>query len=162
VLRGASLEPAAAQLELMLFDAGMAKPDTALALQEGLGARIEHVRYLSLHDLLAMMAMQYANVGLDGLWSLLETALLAPADECLLDAAPEPLVRYGDGEVRIAMLDPAAWRRRNAPDEVDGDALERGFARFQKRQRQYAAVFEVHGVPVQFVHCADGEAACLR
>lgn len=162
VLRGETLDAAAAQLELMLFDTGMAKPDTALALQDGLGARVEHVRYLSLHDLLAMMAMQYRNVGLDGLWALLETALLEPAGECLLDAPPEPLVRYGDGEARIAMLDPAAWRHRNAPEDSDGDALERGFGRFQKRQRQYAAVFEVHGVPVQFVHCADGDAGCLR
>ena len=167
VLRGPGIEPAAEQLESKLFDCGMAGADAALALQDGLGARVEHIRYLSLHDLLAMMAMQYQNVGLHGLWALLEHALLGPElagqeVEYLLDAPPEPLARYGDGEVRIAMLDPQAWRQRNAPEETDSDRLERGFARFQKRQRQYAAVFEVHGVQVQFVHCADGDAGCLR
>lgn len=167
VLRGPGLAAAAEQLESKLFDCGMAQADTALALQDGLGARIEHIRYLSLHDLLAMMAMQYQNVGLDALWSLLEHALLGPMlaqehAEFVLDAPPEPLARYGDGEVRIAMLSPQAWRARNAPEETDSGKLERGYIRFQARQRQYAAVLEVHGVPVQFVHCGDGDSGCLR
>lgn len=161
VLRGAHVEAAAEQLESKLFDCGMAKADAALALQEGLGAQVEHIRYLSLHDLLAMMAMQYQNAGLDGVWALLETALLEPQGELLLDAAPEPLARYGDGEVRIALLDLPAWQRRNAPALQDAAALERGFARFQMRQRQYAEVLQIHGVPVQYVHCSDGQRDCL-
>ena len=161
VLRGAQVEAAAEQLESKLFDCGMAKADAALALQEGLGAQVEHIRYLSLHDLLAMMAMQYQNAGLDGVWALLETALLEPQGELLLDAAPEPLARYGDGEVRIALLDLPAWHRRNAPALQDAAALERGFARFQMRQRQYAEVLQIHGVPVQYVHCSDGQRDCL-
>lgn len=162
VLSGEAAEGAGAALEALLLDRGMAAADTALALQDGLGATLEHARYLSLHDLLAIMAMQYRNVGLDGLWSLLETALLDPAGTCLLDAPPEPLARYADGEVRIALLDPAAWRRRNLPDETDGARLERGFALFQARQRQYAAVLGAHAIDVNFVHCGDGDSACLH
>ena len=110
----------------------------------------------------ALMALQYQNVGLAPLWSLLQVALLEPGAEAWIDAGPEPLARYGDGEVRIAMLSPQAWRARNAPQEADSGKLERGFIRFQARQRQYAAVLEVHGVPVQFVHCGDGNSDCLR
>ncbi|MDE2407183.1 MAG: hypothetical protein KGL91_04905 [Xanthomonadaceae bacterium] len=162
VLRGPALAAVDEQLESKLFDCGMAQADAALALQDGLGAQVEHIRYLSLHDLLAMMAMQYQNAGLHGLWALLETALLEPQGELLLDAAPEPLARYGAGEVRIALLDPCAWQHRNAPALGDPAALERGFARFQMRQRQYAAVLDGHGIPVHYVHCADGDARCLR
>lgn len=162
VLRGPGLAATEEQLESKLFDCGMAQADLALLLQDGLGAQVEHIRYLSLHDLLAMMAMQYQHAGLDGLWSLLEMALLAPEEAYLLDAAPEPLARYGEGEVRIALLDPTAWQARNAPSERDPARLERGFAHFQMRQRQYATVLETHGVPVQFVHCADGDAGCLH
>lgn len=159
LLRGERAATAGAQLEAMLLDRGMAAADTALALQEGFGARIEHVRYLSLHDLTAMIAMQYANVGLQPLWTLLEHALLGPAllepdAEAWLDAGQEPLARYADGEVRIALFDPCAWRARYASTENDVAKLERGFAMFQARQRQFAAVLDVHGVPVQFVHCA--------
>ncbi|HOV96476.1 MAG TPA: hypothetical protein PK789_06875 [Thermomonas sp.] len=162
VLRGGAFDSVAEQLESKLFDCGMAQADAALALQEGLGARIEHIRYLSLHDLLAMMAMQYQNAGLESMWTLLETALLVPTDALLLDAPPEPLARYADGEVRIALLDPSAWQARNAPQQDDAAKLERGFHYFQMRCRQYAAVLEAHGVPVQYVHCADGQPHCLH
>ena len=162
VLRGDSAGAVGAQLEDLLLDRGMAAADTALALQDGLGAQVEHARILSLHDLAAMMALQYRNVGLEPLWTLLETALLEPGAEAWLDAGPEPLARYGDGEVRIALMDPGAWRKRYAPGEDACDRLERGFELFQARQRQFAAVLDAHGVPVQFVHCADGAADCLR
>lgn len=162
VLRGAAADAAGAELEDLLLDRGMAAADTALALHDGLAAQVEHARYLSLHDLVAMIALQYRNVGLEPLWSLLETALLEPGAEAWLDAAPEPLARYGDGEVRIALMDPGAWHKRYAANIVDGAALERGFERFQARQRQFAAVLDAHAIPVQFVHCADGGPDCLR
>lgn len=162
VLRGAGAGAAGAELEDLLLDRGMAAADTALALQDGLAAQVEHARYLSLHDLLAMIALQYRNVGLEPLWSLLETALLERGAEAWLDAAPEPLARYGDGEVRIALMDPGAWHKRYAAGETDGATLERGFEHFQARQRQFAAVLDAHAIPVQFVHCADGKPDCLR
>ena len=161
VLRGDAADDAGAQLEDLLLDRGMAAADTALALQDGLGAQVEHARCLSLHDLAAMMALQYRNVGLEPLWHLLETALLEPQAEAWLDAGPEPLARYVDGEVRIALFDPCAWRKHYAIAETDGAALARGFEHFQARQRQFAAVLDAHGVPVQFVHCTDGGADCL-
>src|SRR5690606_22105444 len=80
--------PAAAvagEFEARLLDHGMAAADTALLLQEAFGARIEHARSLTLHDLLAMVALQYDHLGLAPLWPLLETALLSPAREAVLD-----------------------------------------------------------------------------
>ncbi len=162
VLQGEGVEAVAAVLEAELLDRGMASPGLALALQDGLGASIEHARLLSLHDLLAMTALQYENAGLAPLWTLLEAALLEPDAEAWLDSAPEPLARYGDGEVRIALMDPVAWYARNAPAEADAARLERGFALFQARQRQFAAVLGAHGIDVNFVHCADGKDDCLR
>ena len=162
VLQGEGVEAVAAVLEAELLDRGMASPGLALALQDGLGASIEHARLLSLHDLLAMTALQYENAGLAPLWTLLEAALLQPDAEAWLDRAPEPLARYGDGEVRIALLDPVAWHARNAPAEADAARLERGFALFQARQRQFAAVLGAHGIDVNFVHCPDGKDDCLR
>ena len=162
VLRGDTAASVGDVLEEVLLDRGMAGADLALALQEGLGAQVEHARLLSLHDLAAMMALQYQNVGLAPLWTLLQVALLVPDAEAWLDARPEPLARYGDGEVRIALMDPGAWRERYAAADAQPAQLERGFAMFQARQRQYAAVLGAHAVPVQFVHCADGEPDCLR
>jgi hypothetical protein len=47
-----------------LLALGMAQPDTALLAQDAFGAQIEHARYLTVHDLAAMMSMQYDNQGL--------------------------------------------------------------------------------------------------
>ena len=142
--------------EEVLLDRGMAQPDTALLTQQAFGAQIEHARYLTVHDLLAIIAMQYQNQGLQRLWPVIETALLAPTSEEWLDEPPEPLLRYAEGGVQIAMLDPAAWQQRHA-DHIQGDAerLARAYEYFQARQRQLAAVLEAHGIPVTFAYCSD-------
>ena len=141
--------------EEVLLDRGMAAADTALLAQEAFGAQIEHARYLTAHDLTAIMAMQYQNQGLQRLWPIIETALLAPDSEDWLDEPPEPLLRYAGGEVQIALLDPAAWQQRHV-GHVHGDAarLERAYEYFQARQRQIAAVLEAHGIPVTFAYCS--------
>lgn len=144
----------AAEFEHALLERGMAKADTALLAQEAFEAKIEHARYLTVHDLAAMMALQYRHVGLEALWPLLETALLAPEETAWLDAPPEPLLRYVDGAVRVADFDRAGWQHRYATGEPDPARIDRGFAHFQARQRQLAAILKVHGLDVHSVPCA--------
>lgn len=149
----------AATLEEELLDRGMAGAGTALLAQDAFAAPIEHARYLTVHDLAAMMAMQYEHAGLAPLWPLIETALLAPAQSVWLDAPPEPLARYAQGEVRIALLEPEAWRAGGfAPASAGSDPvrLERAFARFEARQRQFDAVLQAHAIAVTFDHCPAG------
>lgn len=151
------LQAVAEALEEVLLAQGMAHADTALLAQQAFGAQIEHARYLTINDLLAMMSMQYDNQGLAVLWPLLEAALLAPADEEWLQAAPEPLLRYAGGEVRMALFDPAGWCAYYAHDKNDCQRLQRVYDQYLMRQRQLAAVLEAHGVPVLYVHCEPGQ-----
>ena len=145
--------------ERELMERGMAGAETALAAQELFGLEVEHARYLTVHDLAALMAMQYEHAGLAPLWPVIEAALLAPGHEEWLDAPPEPLLHYADGEARIALFTPHAWRARHAsPADVECDKLERQFEMFQARQRQFAAVLQAHGIAVNFVHCDIGAA----
>lgn len=153
-----------AALEADLLERGMAGAETALQAQAAFGLRVEHARYLTIHDLAAMTAMQYEHAGLAPLWPVLETALLEPDGEAWLDAAPEPLVRYGNGEARIALFAPRAWHARYAPEApCDSDEcrarLERRYQQFQARQRQFAAVLGAHGVAVNFVDCQSADDA---
>lgn len=148
-----TVEVVGERLESVLLETGMAQADTALLAQTAFGAQIEHARYMTLHDLAAMTAMQYEHGGLGPLWPVIETALMAPADECWLDAAPEPLLRYAGGEVHIALFEPPAWRARYASQETTDERLERAYLHFQARQQQIAAVLEAHGIPVTFAHC---------
>ena len=143
-------------LEAELLDRGMAAADTALAAQDGFGAAIEHARYLTVHDLAAMTALQYRNQGLDALWPILETALLAPDGRAALDAPPEPLVEYDKRTARIALFSPRAWQLRHAPDGgIDPEVMPRIHAMFEARQRQFAAVLRAHGIEVVFDFVGD-------
>jgi len=151
-----------AQFEQSLLDIGMAGADTALQAQHAFGAMVEHARYLTVHDLAAMMAMQYDNVGLGAVWPLIEAALLTPGHEQWLDSPPEPLVRLSDGAARIAMMDDEAWAASKlapAQSARDQQRLNRGFDRFQMRQRQIAALLEAHGIATTFDHCPAGQDA---
>ena len=148
-----TVEAVGERLESVLLEAGMALADTALLAQTAFGAQIEHARYMTLHDLAAMTAMQYDHGGLGPLWPVIETALMAPTEEYWLDAVPEPLLRYAGGEVHIALFEPAAWRARYASHEATDERLERAYQHFQARQQQIAAVLEAHGIPVTFAHC---------
>lgn len=141
------------RLESVLLETGMARADTALLAQNAFGAQVEHARYMTLHDLAAMTAMQYEHGGLGLLWPVIETALMAPTEEYWLDAVPEPLLRYAGGDVHIALFEPAAWRARYASQEATDERLERAYQHFQARQQQIAAVLEAHGIPVTFAHC---------
>jgi hypothetical protein len=144
-----------AAFERDLMERGMAGADTALMAQELFGLRVEHARYLTLHDLLALMALQYDHAGLAPLWPVIEAALLAPDHVERIDAPPEPRLAWHDGQAHIALFTPAAWRAHYAPDEGDAGRMERRFALFEARQRQYAAVLGAHGIPVTFVHCDE-------
>ncbi len=159
VLQGDSeaMEEVGDRLEQVLLDAGMAGAGTALFAQEAFGAAIEHARYLTVHDLAAMMAMQYEHAGLAGAWPLVESALLDSSAVAWLDAPPEPLVRVHEGRAQIALLDEANWRTGGwAPPGDDAARLSRQFERFQMRQRQLAALLEAHGIQVCFAHCPSG------
>jgi hypothetical protein len=161
VLRGEATlaSQIAEQLEAVLIETGMAGADTALLAQDAFGATIEHARYLTLHDLAAMTAMQYENVGLGALWPVLETALLSPGQEAWLDQPPEPMVRLVDGQARIAMMDDESWLAQQSAEirNAESPRIERAFVRFQMRQRQIAALLEAHGIPTTFDYCPAGQ-----
>lgn len=155
----AAVTAVAADFEQALLERGMAGAETALVAQDAFEARIEHARFLTAYDLAAMMALQYRHVGLGGVWSLIETALLAPAETAWLDAPPEPLLRYVDGHVRVADFDREGWRRRYAEDERDEARLDRRYDVFRARQRQLGAILKVHGLDVFAVPCTDAQDA---
>jgi len=73
-------EELAEQVEVQLVGRGEAGERTADWLMRTLGMRLEHARYLSRNDLMALTCVQYEHVNLAPLWSLLEAALLTPQD----------------------------------------------------------------------------------
>jgi hypothetical protein len=144
-------------IEERLLETGMAAAATALAAQHAFGARLEHARYLSLHDLCAMTAMQYEHAGLGALWALIEAALLTPEREEWLDLAREPLARWHGGEIRIAESEVAlreATSGDTVPDAGFGSVDLRAVA---LRRRQFEAVLQAHAIPTRCLRIARGQ-----
>jgi len=135
-------------LEQRLIEDGMAAADTALMAQDAFAVKIEHARYLTLHDLCALTALQYEHAGLAPLWPLIETALFSPMREVWLDAPPEPLLGWCAGEARMVEFGADAWRQRYAAD-LDASEAARLHRHFCARQKQLAAVLAAHGVHVR-------------
>lgn len=137
-------EALAEQIELQLVGRGEAGERTAEWLMRTLGTRLEHVRYMSRNDLLALTCVQYEHVNLASLWSLLETALLTPQrTETCLSARGLPL-RYADGVV--SAKSPAQWL---ATLGGDNDARAHAFAGVLFELRQYAALLQAHRLPLR-------------
>lgn len=160
LLRGESalIRHVGERLEASLLDIGMAPADTALFAQENFRTQIEHARYLTVHDLAAMMALQYEHAGLQHAWPLIETALLAPDEICWCDAMPEPLALYRNGEIHMTLMDADDWQNLGyCGDEIRPEKCEFLFEQFEMRQRQMAALFQAHGLDVTFEHCAKGK-----
>lgn len=145
-------------MEDVLIEKGMAQAATALFAQQSFSTPLEHARYLSLNDLLAMTAMQYEHAGIAALWPLIEAALLAPEHEEWLDLPPEPLARWNGTRVHMAMMDPTAWLISGfAPPGLEPERVARAFERFQMRQQQFAAVLGSHALEVCFDYVGAGQ-----
>lgn len=139
------------KLEVELVGRGEAGQRTADWIMRVLGVRLEHARYLSRNDLLALTCVQYEHVNLAPLWTLLESALLTPyRDEDTLSARGLAL-RYHEGKVQAQS--PADWLRRQT-----GDISQRAheFAGIVFELRQYAALLDAHHLPLVL---ASGESA---
>jgi hypothetical protein len=153
----ALMAPVAEQLEADLLETGMAGAATALVAQQRFGAKVEHARYLTLHDLVAMMALQYEHAGLAELWPLIEASLFEPDAERVIDAPPEPLLRMADAKVRMAMLDIDAWADAGlAPEHTTPDHLAGNYDAFCMRQRQFEALLGAHRIIVEPIPCRIG------
>jgi len=139
------------KLEVELVGRGEAGARTADWLMRTLGVRLEHARYLSRNDLLALTCVQYEHVNLAPLWSLLEAALLTPYRPESTMSARGLALRYHDGKVEAQS--PAEWLR-SQPGELNQRAHD--FAGVVFELRQYAALLDAHHIPLVL---ADSEPA---
>lgn len=131
------------QLEVELVGRGEAGARTADWLMRTLGVRLEHVRYLSRNDLLAMTCVQYEHVNLAALWTLLEAALLTPYREETALSARGLALRYAEG--KIIAQSPADWLRTQSSDPAQ---RAHDLAGILFELRQYAALLDAHHLPL--------------
>lgn len=140
-------------LEIHLVGRGEAGTLTADWLMRTLGIRLEHVRYLSRNDLLALTCVQYEHVNLAPLWTLLEAALLTPQHAESTMSARGLNLQYAEG--KVLAQSPAQWLAAQT-DEVTQRA--HAFAGIVFELRQYAALLDAHQLPLLLQPAAQMEA----
>lgn len=141
------LGPALGQaMEVELVGRGEAGTRTADYLMRTLDLRLEHARYLSRHDLMAMSCVQYEHMNLAALWTVLEAALLTPyREESVLSARG---VRYDYARGVVHAQDPLDWLATRTPSP----SLAHDLAAVVFELRQYAALLDAHRLPLDFRH----------
>lgn len=136
------------QLEVQLVGRGEAGALTADWLMRTLGIRLEHVRYLSRNDLLALTCVQYEHVNLAALWSLLEAALLTPYRRESAVTARGLVLHYAEG--KVSAQSPAQWLIEHPQKDGEDNATRRhALAGIVFELRQYAALLDAHQLPLR-------------
>jgi hypothetical protein len=142
------------RLEVELVGRGEAGAHTADWLMRHVGVQLEHARYLSRNDVLALTCVQYEHVNLAPLWQLLEAAMLTPYRSETTLSARGLAMRYADG--KVWSQSPSRWLA-----EQGGDMAERShaFAGAVFELRQYAALLHAHGLSLFLDETPDGQTA---
>lgn len=145
VAPGPALDPLRRRLESVLLEKGRASLATDRALRQLLAVEPVNLSYATFHDLAALLKVQLEHAGFGELWALLEGALYRPDEpvRTTLDSGNRFLGFQGRVWTSITGFD--AWAERaglRAADATDG------YARWSRRQRQYTAGLQAHGVDV--------------
>jgi hypothetical protein len=141
------------RLEVELVGRGEAGTRTADWLMRCFGVRLEHARYLSRNDLLALTCVQYEHVNLAPLWQLLEAAMLTPYRSETTLSARGLALRYADG--KVWSQSPAQWLSNQGSDLSE---RHHAFAGAVFELRQYAALLHAHGLALH-LDAASGSQA---
>lgn len=134
-----------AAMETELVGRGEAGTRTADYLMRTFGIRLEHLRYFSRNDLMALVCVHYEHVNLAPLWTLVESALLDPQREETTMSAHGLAWRHADGHA-IAQA-PGAWLATTTGSDAE---RAHALAGIVFELRQYAALLAAHHVPLDF------------
>lgn len=131
------------RLEQVLANEGEAGTGTADRVMREFHLRLEHARYLSLTDLMALTCVQYEHAGFAAHWPLIEAALLTPLrrEEAV---SPRGAAWTWTG-THVALEAPRAFVARTKPP---ADERLHAYAAAVFELRQAAALFRAHGLPL--------------
>lgn len=142
------IQSLAEQLEHQLLENGQLSAHSAQWLQEELGQKIVHVRFMTLNDLLAMLYMQLETIGLEPLWQWLEGMLENPEFDANIKLKNGPEIEYQNGNVLIHFLSFDQWTATHS-ETIEANQLSQNYLSWINMYRQAALLLEAHGLKVK-------------
>ncbi len=150
-----ALRELASKTEEVLLNQGQARPETAISLIELFAVNPLHARYMTLHDLCAMLSMQLTHIGLPELWELLDAQLLT-GESRVVKSAIGNLFRTTPQGVDVTCMSFNSWARDHRQRSPDAD-LAGDYAQYVRVQRQVVTALRAHGVDVRLLLLGPGE-----
>lgn len=156
-----AIAAASERLELELYGEGLADAAVVFELARDLGVAFEHVRWMSLLDLSAMMAAQLDHVGFGFAWQLVEELLYGNPPRALEVSTPQgQSLKLDDDSVWLAFLPYSLYARQNA---ALGDQRLNQYIAQLHEFRQVQGLLSAHGISVHVrLPQADTGHACSR
>jgi len=142
------IEILAEQLEHQLLENGQLSAHSAQWLQEELGQKVVHVRFMTLNDLLAMLYMQLETIGLEPLWPWLEQMLQNPNFDDRIHLTNGPEIEYHAGTALIHFITFDQWIA-GLPADEPASGQGQGYLIWINTYRQAALLLEAHGLKVK-------------
>lgn len=142
-----ALAELSSRAEEVLINQGQVRPETAIALIELFGINPLHARYMTLHDLCAMLSMQLTHIGLSELWTLLDAQLLTGETVVIASPVGNRFVSRPGG-VDLTCMGFDDWARVS---DLAGDELSQGYARYIRIQRQVVTAMKAHHIPFRLL-----------
>jgi hypothetical protein len=133
----------AEDMEHRFLAEGQLSAHSALGLESAFGIGVAHARFMTLNDLLALLNLQLAHIGLQPLWDLLDAALSAGEPASVVGAHGQ--VFEWDGQVVRCQFETFDAFARREP--ADARELPDRYAQWVRGYRQCLLSLRAHQVP---------------
>lgn len=155
------VEPLAEAMEHRFLEQGQLSAHAARAVEAQFGIAVNHARFMTLTDLLALLRLQLEHFGFLPLWELLYAALTDAPGPVAAEARQGQCFEWREGAVHGAFQTFDQWAAHDPLSAGDGadESLAAGYAQWMREYRQYLTTLGAHAVPVvQHAASLDGEA----
>ena len=142
-------EVIAEAMEHRFLEEGQLSAHSARALESHFAVAVNHVRFMTLTDLRAMLKLQLEHFGFPGLWELLDAAIEQAVDPVSVIASGGQLFDFRDGSVHCRFETFDHWARHGGGSALDKEMdLAEAYAEWTREFRQYVTTLDAYHVPL--------------
>ncbi len=147
----AQLEQLAEEMEHYFLEQGQLSAHSAKGLESHFQISVNHARFMTLTDLVALLRLQLEHYGFLPLWELLDAAMNPPNDVLEVSTSTGLKFKYLDGTVHSFFESFDWWAHHGGGAEIAAidQQLQSAYADWTREYRRYLTMLNAHGVRVR-------------
>lgn len=144
------IDTLAKEMEFRFLEEGQLSAHSAKSFETQFGVSINHVRFMTLTDINAMLRLQLEHYGFLPLWELLDVSMNAPATELNVTTSGGLKLGWRDGAVHTVFESFDWWAQfgSGAESPATRQQLQSAYASWTREYRRYLTMLKAHGVRV--------------